>query len=354
MAAEDERQASTAKAAEEQKQAQRDEQERIRELKGLDKEVALKQQRKLTADPAYVLAAQQWIEDMTDEKITGDFFTQLQNGVLLCRVLCRIQPGLIRRFSPNPKNIWESKANIELYLEGCKKLGLPGADLFLVPDLLKKKSFNEVLQNIYALGGIAQRYQGYTSRSQSKFGTIKSDLIEIQARRRAETAVAVAKAREEEEARRRALAEKYAGRELPVLRPITPVMRAGKEVHGFDRDLELKFRKEFTTDELMVCAIWIATLTNRPVRSSNIVEFGHDLKTGETLCHLLNAIRPGTVTKIHKLPNPLYHRENLEFYRKGCLSFGMHPADTFHTNDLYEEKYLPGTTNKTLLGHPES
>lgn len=54
----------------------------------------------------------------------------------------------------------------------------------------------------------------------------------------------------------------------------------------------------------------------------------------------MNAIKPGTVTKINKLKMPFMHMENINFFLKGCESMGVPVYDLFHTADLYEGKNI--------------
>lgn len=141
----------------------------------MDRELYEKQMQRLADNPEYLEKAQEWIESMIDRKLDDDFIGALQNGAVLCEVLQVIDERLCARYVAEPRFIMDEKANIELYLAACKQLGLSGADLFLVPDLLKRRSPIEVLQNIYALGGVVQ--QKYSEKNKGEvFGTVKSNL----------------------------------------------------------------------------------------------------------------------------------------------------------------------------------
>jgi hypothetical protein len=52
----------------------------------------------------------------------------------------RIRPGLVPTFAAAPKHYLEEKANVGAYLEACRKLGVPDADMFTPLDLSEKKA----------------------------------------------------------------------------------------------------------------------------------------------------------------------------------------------------------------------
>lgn len=52
---------------------------------------------------------------------------------------------------------FKQRENIEMYLKGCETYGLVAQDLFQVNDLYEQKNLYMVVDNLYALGGLAQR-----------------------------------------------------------------------------------------------------------------------------------------------------------------------------------------------------
>jgi hypothetical protein len=79
--------------------------------------------------------AQKWIEDVTGQKFKSPRFkTSLQDGVLLCRLVNSIKPGIVRKIHQTPGTMFYVE-NVTFFLEGCKALGLKGSQLFDVSDL---------------------------------------------------------------------------------------------------------------------------------------------------------------------------------------------------------------------------
>ena len=52
---------------------------------------------------------------------------------------------------------FKQRENIEMFLKGCESYGLVPQDLFQVNDLYENKNLYMVVDNLYALGGLAQR-----------------------------------------------------------------------------------------------------------------------------------------------------------------------------------------------------
>merc|ERR1719190_336112 len=52
---------------------------------------------------------------------------------------------------------FKQRENIEMYLKACTNYGLKEQDLFQVNDLYENKNLYMVVDNLYALGGLAQR-----------------------------------------------------------------------------------------------------------------------------------------------------------------------------------------------------
>ncbi|XP_054470867.1 LIM domain only protein 7 isoform X3 [Anoplopoma fimbria] len=126
-----------------------------------------REQSAVSCDEAY-LEAQRWIEAVTKKKFgSDDFRSALENGVLLCDLINKIKPGLIRRVNRLPTPI-AGLDNLNVFLKACRKLGLKEAQLFHPGDLqdlstrvtVKHQETNRRLKNvlitIYWLGRRAQ------------------------------------------------------------------------------------------------------------------------------------------------------------------------------------------------------
>ena len=69
-----------------------------------------------------------WMQQVMQEQYT-DYLEDIRDGVELCKLLNKIKPGLIaeKKFKKS-KVVFVARTNIQLFIEGCKKLGIPETD----------------------------------------------------------------------------------------------------------------------------------------------------------------------------------------------------------------------------------
>ena len=79
-------------------------------------------------DDDQVAEVKNWMETVMNETYP-DFFEDIRDGVELCRLLNVIKPGLIaeKKFKKS-KIVFVARTNIQIFIEGCKKLGIPETD----------------------------------------------------------------------------------------------------------------------------------------------------------------------------------------------------------------------------------
>ncbi|XP_054642874.1 LIM domain only protein 7 isoform X7 [Dunckerocampus dactyliophorus] len=131
-----------------------------------------REQSTVTYQDAY-LEAQRWIEAVTKKTFKGkDFRSALENGVLLCDLINRIKPGVVKKVNRLPTPI-AGLDNINVFLKACFNLGLKEAQLFHPGDLqdlssrvtVKDQETNRRLKNVlitlYWLGRRAQSECSY-------------------------------------------------------------------------------------------------------------------------------------------------------------------------------------------------
>jgi len=88
-------------------------------------------------------------------------------------------------------------------------------------------------------------------------------------------------------------------------------------------------------------------------------EYSKILKDGQVLCHLMNKLLPGAISKINTTGASFKMMENINNFQKGMVKYGCTDVDLFQTADLYEGKDLAAVTNSIFaLGrqtyvHPE-
>jgi len=131
---------------------------------GLSRECAIKSAAKFSIERAQ--ESLDWMEAVTEKSIEypegsairdqNDFGVVLKNGHLLCELINKLRPGSVKKI--NTMNApFKQRENIEMYLKGCETYGLVTQDLFQVNDLYENKNLYMVVDNLYALGGLAQK-----------------------------------------------------------------------------------------------------------------------------------------------------------------------------------------------------
>ncbi|XP_024855907.1 LIM domain only protein 7 isoform X19 [Bos taurus] len=88
------------------------------------------------ADCALAFAeAQRWVEAVTEKNFeTKDFRASLENGVLLCDLINKLKPGIIKKINRLSTPI-AGLDNINVFLKACEQIGLKEAQLFHPGDL---------------------------------------------------------------------------------------------------------------------------------------------------------------------------------------------------------------------------
>lgn len=66
------------------------------------------------------------------------------------------------------------------------------------------------------------------------------------------------------------------------------------------------------------------------------------LKDGQILCHLINALQPGSVPKINTNQMAFKQMENIGNFLKASEKFGLESLNSFQTVDLYEKQNMAG------------
>ncbi|XP_071800664.1 myophilin-like isoform X5 [Asterias amurensis] len=102
-----------------------------------------------------------FIKDMTHE----DFDMEHPEGLKDGKVLCKLINGLLddgSKVKYDPGNsTFKMRANVESFIDGCKKFGLKEQELFQVNDLFEGKNVCQFTQCIYAIGRRLQADDDY-------------------------------------------------------------------------------------------------------------------------------------------------------------------------------------------------
>ncbi|XP_072424227.1 LIM and calponin homology domains-containing protein 1-like isoform X15 [Chiloscyllium punctatum] len=78
---------------------------------------------------------------------------------------------------------------------------------------------------------------------------------------------------------------------------------------------------------------WIEQVTGR---SFGDKDFRTGLENGILLCELLNAIKPGAVKKINRLPTPIAGLDNITLFLRACEELGLKGSQLFDPGDLQD------------------
>ncbi|XP_059845076.1 LIM and calponin homology domains-containing protein 1-like isoform X4 [Hypanus sabinus] len=82
-------------------------------------------------------------------------------------------------------------------------------------------------------------------------------------------------------------------------------------------------------------------------RSFGDKDFRTGLENGILLCELLNAIKPGAVKKINRLPTPIAGLDNITLFLRACEELGLKGSQLFDPGDLQD------MTNRATVKVPE-
>ncbi|XP_003737990.1 muscle-specific protein 20 [Galendromus occidentalis] len=83
------------------------------------------------------------------------------------------------------------------------------------------------------------------------------------------------------------------------------------------------------------------------------------LKDGVILCHFMNKLMPGCITKINTSGGQFKQMENINRFQEACKAWGVPEIDVFQTVDLYERRNVPQVTQclmavgRACYFHPE-
>nr|XP_033811055.1 calponin-2 isoform X2 [Geotrypetes seraphini] len=96
-----------------------------------------------------------WIEDLTGMTIGKDFQQGLKDGVILCELMNKLQPGSIKKINKSKLN-WHQLENLSNFIKAMSVYGLNPVDLFEANDLFESGNMTQVQVTLLALAGLAK------------------------------------------------------------------------------------------------------------------------------------------------------------------------------------------------------
>merc|ERR1719436_2129499 len=102
------------------------------------------------------------IADVLGEKLPNKPYEDvLKDGVVLCRLMNKIQPDSIKRIKERGTN-FQLMENIQRFQEAIKKYGVPHNEIFQTADLFERRNLKQVTLTLLALARITQLHPEYT------------------------------------------------------------------------------------------------------------------------------------------------------------------------------------------------
>ncbi|XP_051898104.1 calponin-1 isoform X2 [Pristis pectinata] len=114
-------------------------------------------------DPQKDEDIRRWIEDVTGVTLTENLMDGLKNGVVLCKLINKLQPGSVKKINESPQN-WHQLENIGNFLKAIAKYGVKLHDSFEANDLYENCNLTQVQTTLMALASLAKT-KGYHTKS---------------------------------------------------------------------------------------------------------------------------------------------------------------------------------------------
>ncbi|XP_069779048.1 calponin-1 [Narcine bancroftii] len=114
-------------------------------------------------DPQKDEDIRRWIEDVTGVTLTENLMDGLKSGVVLCKLINKLQPGSVKKISDSPQN-WHQLENIGNFLKAIARYGVKLHDIFEANDLYENCNLTQVQTTLMALASLAKT-KGYHTKS---------------------------------------------------------------------------------------------------------------------------------------------------------------------------------------------
>ena len=104
----------------------------------------------------------QWMEAVMGEPLPkGDFGDVLKDGVVLCKLMNKLQTGSVKKFKEKGPAFLLME-NVQSFLAAAKKYGVPDEESFQTPDLFEARNLPQVALCIYSLARATQNHPEFT------------------------------------------------------------------------------------------------------------------------------------------------------------------------------------------------
>ena len=121
---------------------------------GLDHDIQQRLAAKL--DPQKARLCLDWLAALTKTSLPNDLHAALKSGVVLCQAINVLFPASVPRINSGSMPFVQ-RENLAAYIAACKAQGVRETDCFMSDDLFEAKNLVAVMDNLAALGQIAQQ-----------------------------------------------------------------------------------------------------------------------------------------------------------------------------------------------------
>eukprot|EP00903_Cladosiphon_okamuranus_P008526 g8186.t1 len=122
------------------------------------------------------------------------------------------------------------------------------------------------------------------------------------------------------------------GRALAATTPVVAVLPPPWGTGGGTVDVEARER---------TAQAWIEAVSGKACVTFETKQFARNLMSGEILCTLVNAIRPGTIPHVHESQLGFEQVENIDNFLSACCKLGVPPHALVDTADIFEMRDTP-------------
>ncbi|XP_053437539.1 calponin-2 isoform X2 [Nycticebus coucang] len=106
-------------------------------------------------DPQKEAELRSWIEGLTGLSIGPDFQKGLKDGIILCTLMNKLQPGSVPKINRSMQN-WHQLENLSNFIKAMVGYGMNPVDLFEANDLFESGNMTQVQVSLLALAGKAK------------------------------------------------------------------------------------------------------------------------------------------------------------------------------------------------------
>ncbi|XP_012679117.1 calponin-1-like [Clupea harengus] len=106
-------------------------------------------------DPVREEQLRLWIQEVTGRRVGDNFMESLRDGVHLCELINKLQPGSVRKINTSTQN-WHQLENIGNFVRAITDYGLKAHDIFEANDLFETMNHTQVQSTLIALAGVAK------------------------------------------------------------------------------------------------------------------------------------------------------------------------------------------------------